>query len=46
MSQGVNRATLKKGKLTINYFFEQTNRQTKVLTMNFYGFKNKEPIWK
>ena len=46
MSHGVNRATLKKGKTDDRIIF--LNRLTdklKGINYDFYGFKNKEPIW-
>ena len=46
MSHGVNRATLKKGKTDDRIKF--LNKLTsKIININydFYGFKNKEPIW-
>jgi len=46
MSHGVNRATLKKGKIDDRIIF--LNRLTdklKGINYDFYGFKNKEPIW-
>ena len=46
MSHGVNRATLKKGKTDDRIKF--LNKPTsKIININFdfYGFKNKEPIW-
>ena len=46
MSHGVNRATLKKGKIDerINFLNSLTK---KIININydFYGFENKEPIW-
>ena len=46
MSHGVNRATLKRGKIDnrINFL----NKLIKINTdikYDFYGFENKEPIW-
>ena len=46
MSHGVNRATLKKGKTDerIN-FLDRLIRKLDDINCDFYGFKNKEPIW-
>ncbi len=46
MSHGVNRATLKKGKIDERIIFlnKLTNRMQGI-NYDFYGFKNKEPIW-
>ena len=46
MSHGVNRATLKKGKTDerIN-FLDRLIRKLDNINCDFYGFKNKEPIW-
>jgi len=46
MSHGVNRATLKKGKTDERIDF-LNNLIKKLVNINydFYGFKNKEPIW-
>ena len=46
MSHGVNRATLKKGKIDerINFLNTLINK-FKNINYDFYGFENKEPIW-
>ena len=46
MSHGVNRANLKKGKIDdrINFLNKLTNNLDNI-NYDFYGFKNKEPIW-
>ncbi len=46
MSHGVNRATLKKGKTDerIN-FLDRLIRKLDNINCDFYGFRNKEPIW-
>jgi len=46
MSHGVNRATLKKGKTDerIN-FLDRLIKKLDNINCDFYGFKNKEPIW-
>ncbi len=46
MSHGVNRANLKKGKIDdrINFLNRLTNNLQNI-NYDFYGFKNKEPIW-
>ncbi len=46
MSHGVNRATLKKGKIDdrINFLNKLTGKLQNI-NYDFYGFKNKEPIW-
>ena len=46
MSHGVNRANLKKGKIDdrINFLNKLTNNLQNI-NYDFYGFKNKEPIW-
>ena len=46
MSHGVNRATLKKGKIDdrINFLNKLTTKLQGV-NCDFYGFQNKEPIW-
>ena len=46
MSHGVNRATLKKGKIDdrIN-FLNKLTKNLDNINYDFYGFKNKEPIW-
>ena len=46
MSHGVNRANLKKGKIDdrINFLNKLTDK-LKNINYDFYGFKNKEPIW-
>ncbi len=46
MSHGVNRATLKKGKIDdrIN-FLNKLTKKLKNINYDFYGFMNKEPIW-
>jgi glycosyltransferase involved in cell wall biosynthesis len=46
MSHGVNRATLKSGKIDerIN-FLDKLTRKLENINIDFYGFKDKEPIW-
>ena len=46
MSHGVNRATLKKGKIDsrIN-FLNSLIKKIDNINYDFYGFENKEPIW-
>ena len=46
MSHGVNRATLKKGKIDnrIN-FLNKLIKKIDNINYDFYGFENKEPIW-
>ena len=46
MSHGVNRATLKKGKIDerIN-FLNSLIKKLDNINYDFYGFENKEPIW-
>ena len=46
MSHGVNRANLKKGKTDerINFLDKLINKLDNI-NCDFYGFKNKEPIW-
>ncbi len=46
MSHGVNRATLKEGKTDerIN-FLDRLIKKLDNINCDFYGFKNKEPIW-
>ena len=46
MSHGVNRATLKKGKIDsrINFLNSLINKFENI-NYDFYGFENKEPIW-
>jgi len=46
MSHGVNRATLKKGKIDerIN-FLNRLIKKIDNINYDFYGFENKEPIW-
>ena len=46
MSHGVNRATLKKGKNDSRiYFLNSLIKKINGINYDFYGFKNKEPIW-
>jgi glycosyltransferase involved in cell wall biosynthesis len=46
MSHGVNRATLKKGKTDDRIIFlNKLTENLKGVNLDFYGFKNKEPIW-
>jgi glycosyltransferase involved in cell wall biosynthesis len=46
MSHGVNRATLKKGKIDNRIIFlNKLTSKLKNVNYDFYGFKNKEPIW-
>ena len=46
MSHGVNRATLKEGKIdTRIHFLDKLISKLKGVNYDFYGFKNKEPIW-
>ena len=46
MSHGVNRATLKSGKTDerIN-FLNKLTKKLENINFDFYGFKDKEPIW-
>ena len=46
MSHGVNRATLKKGKNDSRiHFLNGLIKKLNGINYDFYGFKNKEPIW-
>jgi glycosyltransferase involved in cell wall biosynthesis len=46
MSHGVNRAKLKKGKIDDRIFFlDKLTKKLKNINYDFYGFKNKDPIW-
>ena len=46
MSHGVNRATLKRGKIDDRItFLDKLTKKMKNVNYDFYGFKNKEPIW-
>ncbi len=46
MSHGVNRATLKKGKIDSRINFLNTLiKKIDNINYDFYGFENKEPIW-
>ena len=46
MSHGVNRAKLKKGKIDERIIFlDELTKKLKNVNCDFYGFKNKEPIW-
>ena len=47
MSHGVNRANLKKGKSDSRSFFLDSliNYLSKDINYDFYGYKNKQPIW-
>ncbi len=46
MSHGVNRATLKKGKNDSRiHFLNGLIKKLDGINYDFYGFKNKEPIW-
>ena len=46
MSHGVNRATLKKGKIDGRItFLNKLTQKLQNVNYDFYGFKNKEPIW-
>ena len=46
MSHGVNRATLKKGKTDERIIFlDKLINKLDDINCDFYGFKNKEPIW-
>ena len=46
MSHGVNRATLKKGKIDQrSNFLKSLKKHLKNLNCDFYGFDNIEPIW-
>ena len=46
MSHGVNRATLKKGKTDERIIFlDKLVNKLDDINCDFYGFKNKEPIW-
>ena len=46
MSHGVNRATLKKGKIDTRInFLNSLIKKFENINYDFYGFENKEPIW-
>ena len=46
MSHGVNRATLKRGKIDSRiHFLNNLILLMKNINYDFYGFKNKEPVW-
>jgi glycosyltransferase involved in cell wall biosynthesis len=46
MSHGVNRATLKKGKIDSRiHFLNNLIKKLENIDYDFYGFQNKEPIW-
>ena len=46
MSHGVNRATLKKGKIDSRiHFLNNLVKKLENIDYDFYGFQNKEPIW-
>jgi len=46
MSHGVNRAYLKKGKIDERVIFlNKLIKKFKDVSFDFYGFKNREPIW-
>ena len=46
MSHGVNRATLKRGKMdTRIHFLNNLIKRLDNIDYDFYGFQNKEPIW-
>ena len=46
MSHGVNRAILKKGKSDSRiHFLDNLIKKLKGINYDFYGFKDKEPIW-
>ena len=46
MSHGVNRATLKEGKIDSRiHFLDKLISRLNGVNYDFYGFKNKEPIW-
>ena len=46
MSHGVNRATLKKGKIDTRInFLNSLIKKIDNINYDFYGFENKEPIW-
>jgi glycosyltransferase involved in cell wall biosynthesis len=46
MSHGVNRATLKKGKIDLRInFLNSLIKKIDNINYDFYGFENKEPIW-
>ena len=46
MSHGVNRATLKRGKMdTRIHFLNSLIKRLENIDYDFYGFQNKEPIW-
>ncbi len=46
MSHGVNRATLKKGKIDSRiHFLDNLTKKLENVDYDFYGFQNKEPIW-
>jgi len=46
MSHGVNRASLKKGKIDERVvFLNNLLKKNKDVSFDFYGFKNREPVW-
>jgi len=46
MSHGVNRGTLKEGKIDERiYFLDNLVNRLSDIKFDFYGFKNQEPIW-
>ncbi len=46
MSHGVNRATLKRGKMDSRiHFLNNLIKRLENIDYDFYGFQNKEPIW-
>ena len=46
MSHGVNRATLKRGKMDSRiHFLNSLIKRLENIDYDFYGFQNKEPIW-
>ena len=46
MSHGVNRGTLKKGKIDSRiHFLDNLTKKLVNVDYDFYGFQNKEPIW-
>lgn len=46
MSHGVNRASLKKGKIDERVvFLNNLLKKVKDVSFDFYGFKNREPVW-
>ena len=46
MSHGVNRAGLKKGKIDDRIIFlDKLVKKLQNINYDFYGFKNKDPIW-